>query len=338
MIDFPSSPAVGQPFVAPNGVTYQWDGTVWQTSSAGGTGQVQASSGNFTPSTGADVVIVFASIISGNAGNWLNTVNGRYTPPPGRYFLQCTTGVQAPAGGNGTWTLKPRKNGVQIPNSGAVGSGSAQFSVPLTVGVYVDANGTDYFDWVANCASAGMANQGGQFTAFPLSGMSGPQGPLSPGALSLYQEVVLAASAIDMRLSWPSGVRKIEIEYFCQNAVADTVGFRAMLNGVPNSAANYASQYLFGSGSTPSAGQVVSAAQWQALGGMLYTKGTLKPVVPAAQSFIEAAQVGVSATAGYTLSSLHWGTPGVGMNGLQLFNIAGNQFSAGSFARLYVVP
>jgi microcystin-dependent protein len=178
MIDFPSSPTVGQLYTAPNGVIYQWNGTLWLTNSAGGAGAVQAAGGTFTPATGADAVINFATIISGNSGNWLNPATGRYTPPAGRYFIQCTNGVQAPSGGNGTWALVPRKNGVRIPNEGANASGGPLFSIPITVGIYVDANGTDYFDWVANCASAGMAAQGGQFTAFPLSGMQGPPGPL----------------------------------------------------------------------------------------------------------------------------------------------------------------
>lgn len=196
MIDFPASPTTGQLYIAPNGVTYQWNGTLWLTNSAGGTGQVQATGGNFVPSTGVDVVIAFGTIASGNAGNWLSTVTGRYTPPAGRYFLQCTNGVQAPAGGNGTWTLAPRKNGVRIPSTGAQGSGSQQFSVPLTVGVYVDANGTDYFDFVANCAAAGMAAQGGQFTAFPLSGMQGPPGPSGPaGDFWAYNSANLTPAA-----------------------------------------------------------------------------------------------------------------------------------------------
>jgi hypothetical protein len=199
MIDFPASPTVAQLFTAPNGVTYQWDGTAWQTSSVGGLGAVEAGGGTFTPSTGADVVIVFPSVVSGNSGNWLNTSTGRYTPPAGRYFIQCTNGVQAPTGGNGTWTLAPRKNGVRIPNSGAVGSGAASFSIPITVGVYVDANGTDYFDFVANCSAAGMAAQGGQFTAFPLSGLQGPPGPIGAASGDFYAKnsgtIVPAATA-----------------------------------------------------------------------------------------------------------------------------------------------
>ena len=196
MIDFPASPTNGQLYIAPNGVTYQWNGTLWLTNSAGGTGQVQATGGSFVPATGNDVVLVFGTVVSGNAGNWLNTASGRYTPPAGRYFLQCTNSVQAPAGGNGTWSMVPRKNGVRIPNTGAIASGSQQFSVPLTVGVYVDANGTDYFDFVANCAVAGMAAQGGQFTAFPLSGMQGPPGPSGPaGDFWAYNSANLAPAA-----------------------------------------------------------------------------------------------------------------------------------------------
>ena len=41
-------------------------------------------------------------------------------------------------------------------------------SVPITVGVYVEANGTDTFDFVAQTMAAGMYPQGHTFTAFPL--------------------------------------------------------------------------------------------------------------------------------------------------------------------------
>jgi hypothetical protein len=486
MIDFPSSPTVGQLYTAPNGVTYQWNGTLWLTNSAGGSGAVQAGGGTFAPATGVDVVINFPTVMQGNTGNWLNLVNGRYTPPAGRYFLQVTHGVQAPTGGNGTWTLKPRKNGVVIPNEGASASGGPQFSIPITVGVYVDANGTDYFEWVANCASAGMANQGGGFTAFPLSGLQGPPGPLGassgdfcavqtanfppasstfttmiltqvvsgnagnwyspttgrftppagryfikaaysqacatanhiyiqlrkngvvligdvdtsatanyfanpevsiivdangtdwfdvqtqssagntwygamfmafstqvgpqgiqgppgvlpPNALSLYQEVVLAANASNMAVSWPSGARKIEIEYLVLNAgnAVDTVGFRAMVNGVPNSAAGYNNVYVFGSGSTPSAGSIVASAQWQHLAGMIVTKGRLCPAVTAAQTYIEGTSWGSSASVTYAITHGFSGTAGAGMNGLQLSNTGGAQFAPGSFLRAYVVP
>jgi hypothetical protein len=638
MIDFPASPIDGQVFNAPNGVVYKYSVayTSWlaqnPTPPLGGSGAVTATGGGYTPAVGADVVIPFGTVLSGNEGLWWNTATGRYTPPAGKYFLSCIEATQAPSGGNGTWTLKPRKNGVAIPGVGASSSGGALFSIPISCGVYVDANGTDYFDWVANVAVAGMNAQGGTFSAFPLTGMQGPtggapgtvtgdftamgtpalssggnvmimpvvngnsggyynattgrwtppagrynfyaavfaynntagigitawlrkngvtlgqtfsnntpganawgfcpvemqvdangtdyfelvatanatgsqaymgafptqgmvgpqgpqgppgggppnsdfyatasgtwptattvlvpasnvvgnlgsyyntstgrytppagryylyawsstgapgggnvsvalyfykngallpgqtvgtyqltpnagiaasmaatvdangtdffdlrgassaagtgynigfgaystqgapgpQGPpgvIPPNALSLYQEVVLAANANQMSVSWPTGARKIEIEYMVMNAgnALDTVGFRAMVNGVPNSTAGYASQYVYGTGSSAVGGQTISQNQWQALGGMINTKGTFKPAVapaPASQAFIEHTQVANSATAGYALEAFHWNM-GAGMNGIQMFNNSGTMWLPGSFLRVYVVP
>ena len=186
MIDFPASPTDGQIFSATNGVVYKWSATYssWLAQNPapplGGTGAVQAVSGTFNPVLNTDALITFLTVASGNEGGWYSTATGRYTPPAGRYFIQCTNGVQAPSGGNGTWSLIPRKNGVRIPNEGATASGAASFAVPITVGCYVDANGSDYFDWVANTNATGMTAQGGVFTAFPLTGMQGPTGG-SPG-------------------------------------------------------------------------------------------------------------------------------------------------------------
>ena len=95
MIDFPASPTVGQTFAAPNGVTYQWNGTLWVTASAGGTGDFYASGLLGTAiSTGAAAPVVPANVITGNSGSWYNTTTGRYTPPAGRYciFGSCAAG------------------------------------------------------------------------------------------------------------------------------------------------------------------------------------------------------------------------------------------------------
>ena len=174
MIDFPASPTIGQMFVAPNGVTYQWTGTLWQTNSAGGTGDVTAWNGSAVQSNGTAQVITFAgATVVGNAGTPLNLATGRYTPPAGRYFIQCSMSTQAPSGGNGTWSLNVRKNGAIL--TGNTGSGSASFAIPITVGMDVDANGADYFDFVSVQQAAGMNSQGNAvFTAFPLTGMRGP--------------------------------------------------------------------------------------------------------------------------------------------------------------------
>lgn len=186
-LDFPSDPVDAELYDAPNGVRYKWseaDG-LWtvapadaveepidpppETGGGGGVGAVSASGDAFSwiPNTNVDVVIQFPTAISGNAGGWLATT-GVYTPPAGSYFIQCTCCVQAPTGGNGTWSLTPRKNGVRIPNTGAGSSGGPQFMVPITAGVYVEANGTDTFDFVAQTMAAGMYPQGHTFTAFPL--------------------------------------------------------------------------------------------------------------------------------------------------------------------------
>ena len=51
-IDFPTSPTTGQLFSAANGVTYQYNGTLWlvQAGPGGGTGEVTANSGGYVMS------------------------------------------------------------------------------------------------------------------------------------------------------------------------------------------------------------------------------------------------------------------------------------------------
>ena len=125
--------------------------------------------------------IAFATLVVGNAGLWWSTSTNRYTPPAGKYFLIFTGNVQAPVGGNGTATIFLRKNGAQV-GGGVSGSGSASFTIPLTLGQYVDANGTDYFEWYSYAAVANMQFQGGTFSAFPLTGIQGPTGG-APGSV-----------------------------------------------------------------------------------------------------------------------------------------------------------
>jgi hypothetical protein len=131
-------------------------------------GHVTATGGLYAQNLAVDTVIPFGTVVSGNTGAWWSTSTNRYTPPAGRYFIQATVGTQAPAGGNGTWTLKPRKNGTVIGGIAISASGAAGFAIPITVGLYVDANGTDFFDWVAAQGAAAMNAQGGLFTAYPV--------------------------------------------------------------------------------------------------------------------------------------------------------------------------
>ena len=181
MIDFPASPTDGQIFSATNGVVYKYSAAYssWLAQNPapplGGTGQVTAASSSAQSGMAAstDVQIAFGTVQAGNAGLWWNTSTNRYTPPAGSYFLQCNSNVFAPSGGNGSAALKLRKNGA-IVNT-ITGSGSASFAIPISLGEYVDANGSDYFDWVINCNTVGQS-LGAVFTAFPLTGMQGPTG------------------------------------------------------------------------------------------------------------------------------------------------------------------
>ena len=99
-------------------------------------GQVTVVSGTH-PNAVADNVVGAFTLQGGNTGSWFNVSTGRYTPPAGKYFIQCQGSVQAPAGGNGSTQMKMRKNGSVLTN-GPMGSGSASFFIPLTLGTYVD--------------------------------------------------------------------------------------------------------------------------------------------------------------------------------------------------------
>jgi hypothetical protein len=176
-------------------------------------GDVTATGGLYTPNPGVDAVVPFGTVQTGNAGGWWNTSNGRYTPPAGRYVLTAYVGTQAPVGGNGTWTLAFRKNGARIAGSGASASGSAQFSMPITISQEVDANGSDYFEVVANTASAGLAAQGGTFTAFPISGVQGPPGVISNGFRVLQRTVISTPQPTFDITNIPSDINDLDVHF-----------------------------------------------------------------------------------------------------------------------------
>jgi hypothetical protein len=152
--------------VLQNSITFNRDGTITKSPSPG---LVTATGGTHSNLNGPNT-IVFSSITFGNVGGYFTLANGQYRPPAGKYWIQCSNGVQAPTGGNGTWTLLPYKNAAQIPNHGVSASGSASFSIGLTYGLYVDANGTDVFTFVASIGTgSGLMNaQGGSFSAHPV--------------------------------------------------------------------------------------------------------------------------------------------------------------------------
>src|SRR5215475_103735 len=212
-IDFPNTPAVGQIFVAPNGVSYQWNGTLWlQVSMTGGGTASFASyfngavgwSGAWAPTT-AQVVV------AGNEGGWFVPGTGRFTPPPGRYHLygSCTAGLTT---NSTTFNIKFTKNGVDLvygTQYTATANGMGNVAIETTV----DANGTDWFDL------QGIANNGTNMTgtlmwgAFPV-----PTPQPSPGFVGVpwrqIARVVPAANqnAVDST-NIASDINDIEISF-----------------------------------------------------------------------------------------------------------------------------
>jgi hypothetical protein len=123
-------------------------------------------------------------IYSGNANGAYNPSNGRWTPPPGRYFL--TAGFMITA--NSGLAVNLRKNGANLAGGSLYNAPfAAGGQVPANAGWWgdpqataiVDANGTDYFDFTFYSGTAGTSTSA-WFMAFPLSGIQGPQGGPGP--------------------------------------------------------------------------------------------------------------------------------------------------------------
>jgi hypothetical protein len=180
MIDFPNSPSDGQTFLAPTGVQYRWvaaSGLWLATSGTTPGGDFSALIPSGSSLTTAYTTILFSVITSGNSGNWYNPANGRFTPPAGRYNLSAGyTG-----GGSAQLNLQVRKNGVNIVPAISYGTAGASQAGGVDININVDANGTDYFDVQASATVAGQIFSG-YFTAFPLSGIQGPPGPVGPAS------------------------------------------------------------------------------------------------------------------------------------------------------------
>jgi hypothetical protein len=181
-MDFPASPTAGQLFISPtNGVVYQWSTTytAWLPLSVTGAGQgdfCYTTSGTLDM-TGGGGVLLFNSLLSGNAGGWYNASSGRFTPPAGRYVIYSLFTVFNGGGTSGNATLRLRKNGTNVTSSQtqSIASGQVYF---VEVKATLDANGTDYFDiWAITSASQAQSGPNQAiFGAFPITGAAQPAG------------------------------------------------------------------------------------------------------------------------------------------------------------------
>jgi len=181
-LDFPNSPTAGQLYTGPNGVTYQWNATytAWIPIIGLVTAPVDFfalnNSSQGIPTTWTTLLLPLSS---GNAGGWYNASNGRFTPPPGRYFIYVGW-----AGGLTTTAshlyAQIRKNGTVVAGPTLNTANTNWYGQPVICGNF-DANGTDWFDFQAT-SSSGATNLSGPlwFGAFALPG--GAQAALGIGS------------------------------------------------------------------------------------------------------------------------------------------------------------
>ena len=226
MIDFPSSPTIGQTLYVPgNGITYRWDGTLWLAGPNVGPGY--GPTGDFfaaVVSSGFGATPVTClwpanSIVSGNSGNWYNPTNGRYTPPAGRYHIFSSIGFGLTTSATyGVITL--RKNGVAVISASQT-PGAASWQGDPSVQVNVDANGTDWFDITMSANNGTNINCWLWFGAFPIAGAKGPPGdqgaPGLPGSLNGWRQIqrivpAVAQASIDFT-NIPSDVNELVCKY-----------------------------------------------------------------------------------------------------------------------------
>ena len=207
MINFPNTPAVGDLFYAPsNGVTYRWDGTQFLAGPNVGPGY--GPSGDFcatyagqtaTPTTMA--LLTAMPVTAGNLGNWYVPATGRYTPPPGRYYIYGTTCIFSTASAV-HHDLELRRNGVKVVEGHDTIGAINWYTDPAVSGIF-DCNGTDYFElWGCSNGAAGTWRNI-TFLAYPIAGAKGPPGDQgSPGVTGgqslIYKTALVPTPSFDL--------------------------------------------------------------------------------------------------------------------------------------------
>lgn len=117
----------------------------------GGDFWARSNAGVATPT--AATVVIPNTVITGNSGGWFNTLNGRYTPPAGRFFIRAALWVPSTTSAVGL-NVQLRKNGATILSAaGQVPQSNTWYGDP-EVSALVDANGTDYYEMIAFTGSS----------------------------------------------------------------------------------------------------------------------------------------------------------------------------------------
>jgi hypothetical protein len=289
------------------------------------------------PALGTTAQVTTMPVISGNSGSWYSTGTGRFIPPAGRYNLFAAIGGYSNAGAIGI-NGAIRKNGVTVGQGPAVNTpGANQWGV-TPHNVQADANGSDYFDFLVSCNPAATGSFG-WFGAHPVGQIVGTIQP-GPSVPYLYNEVVSIAGATDMRPTFPSNAKKIEIEFAIgtSDSSAQTFYVQWMQGGAIVGGTNYTYQMFYGTGTTVAAAGATGQGYFN-LGSALIFKGVLRPSFLYPSGYVLEGQ-GYAQGASGARYAMGWsGDTGAlgGITALRLGFVSGTTLAVGSYARSYVV-
>ena len=163
------------------------------------------------------VVWSAGTVVSGNAGGWYNSSNGRWTPPAGRYLVYATMTAVAGGGASGI-QIALRKNGTVL-STGQDVTAQANYGAQSSVFLNVDANGTDYFDvTVASLSYTATASQM-IFGAIPI----GTVVYTTPGPAwrQLGRVIPTAGQATVDFQNVPADINDLELRYDVLNQTTD---------------------------------------------------------------------------------------------------------------------
>jgi len=187
-------------------------------------------------------------------------------------------------------------------------------------------------------------NDGNSSQWVPATPTPAPTGP----TVQLVGETVTVAGATDMRVTWPSNARKVEIEYLMEtsDASSQSAYVQWMVGGVPNTTASYSYTYVFSNGTsaTPSAGGANSVA-YSSIGTAIWHKGVLRPIapgiaVPTGANMVYEGTAYLQGAAGLRIAIALAGdgpVPANTINGARIGFVAGTTLAANSSIRAYAV-
>jgi hypothetical protein len=242
-LDFPNSPVANQVFYASNGIAYQYNATytAWLPISALIAPPVDFYATIYSTGIPAAWTTLTAwAVQSGNAGGWLGA-NGRFTPPPGRYFVFAAH-VFGQTGTAVTGYITLRKNGTVIANpSPGMTTGTAGYYGNTFHQAIVDMNGTDWIDVQVYAGTTTNINLPFWFGAFALPGGAQPSPVYTPTWRQLYRiSPTAGVGPIDLT-SIPSDINDLELRF----DVSATTGAQDFIVQVITASGVIASSYAW---------------------------------------------------------------------------------------------